>query len=195
MALFHVWRWQIIPKQFYYNFWPSAKIMASKNRAVITICLRSCHLEHKSRSSWQQPAVGAQEAWEQAKQVRMPPPRTFPACNFLQLTSFLRYLVLEEIFLYEFVWSFFLLTLYWVRNKASIWVTLLVLVSDQATPLDWWKGDGFFVMTQRWKGLSLHSWMAKFVVEIAAIILLGFHIIINDLLGRLKPAILSLKRI
>lgn len=31
--------------------------------------------------------------------------------------------------------------------------------------------------------------------EIAAIFLLGFHIIINDLLGHLKPAILSLKRI
>lgn len=31
--------------------------------------------------------------------------------------------------------------------------------------------------------------------EIAAIILLGFHIIINDLLGHLKPAMLSLKRI
>lgn len=30
---------------------------------------------------------------------------------------------------------------------------------------------------------------------IAAIILLGFHIIINDLLGHLKPAMLSLKRI
>lgn len=31
--------------------------------------------------------------------------------------------------------------------------------------------------------------------EIAAIILLGFHIIINDLLGHLKAAMLSLKRI
>lgn len=117
MALFHVWRWQIIPKLFYYNFWLPAKIRASKNRSVIRICLWSHCLEHESRSCWQQPTVSTQTE-QQNERVRMVPPRTFPTCNNLELTNFLREQPLKKLSFMNL--SIFLLSPYQAKNITNM---------------------------------------------------------------------------
>lgn len=67
-------------------------------------------------------------------------------------------------------------------------------MSDQAALLDWWKDD-FFRNDSKVERTLFTRLNGQIHSEIAAIILLGFHIIINDLLEHLKPAMLSLKRI
>lgn len=126
------------------------------------------------------------------KHTEILPPRTFPDCSYLHLTNFLRHLiVLEEFFLCEFVQSFFLL-----RCTANIGHSSSFTLSSYPDRLveRWW---AFFVMSNDSEvERTLFTWLDGQVHgEIAAIILLGFHIIINDLLGHWKPALLSLKRI
>lgn len=153
MALFRVWRWQIIPKLLYYNFWPPAKIRASKNRPVIMICLRSRCLEHKSRSCWQQPALGAWEhgrtsMWGWSLQGLFEPATICSSLTFWGLGA------LQETSLYEFVQSFFLLSLYKVKSTANkghcfsfcLWSGFPIRLVGR------WH---FFGATQRWKGLFL----------------------------------------
>lgn len=156
----------IIPKLVYYNFWHFAKITASKTRPVITIFFWSCCLEHKSRSSWQQPTVGWQGSVRTGQACRDAPSNDFSSLQLFAVHQLFEIFNSPRRIFLVWICPDILFVNSILSKKFNEYGSLfLAPVSDQATLLDWWKDDIFFIMAQRWKGLSLLSWVTKFMVK------------------------------